>query len=32
MSKKRRACRELYKELPCTDIELIEESFDSIPW
>jgi hypothetical protein len=22
----------VYEELPCTDIELIEESFDSIPW
>jgi hypothetical protein len=30
--KKRRASRELYEEHPCTDIELIEESFDSIPW
>jgi hypothetical protein len=22
----------VYEEHPCTDIELIEESFDSIPW
>jgi hypothetical protein len=31
-SKKRRASRELYEEHPCTGIELIEESFDSISW
>jgi hypothetical protein len=31
-SKKRRASRELCREHPCTDIELIEESFDSNPW
>jgi hypothetical protein len=29
---KRRASRELCREHPCTDIELIEESFDSNPW
>jgi hypothetical protein len=28
----RRDSRELCEEHPCTDIELIEESFDSIPW
>jgi hypothetical protein len=28
----RRARRELCRENPCTDIELIEESFDSNPW
>ena len=28
----RRASRELCREHPCTDIELIEESFDSNPW
>ena len=27
-----RASRELYEEHPCTGIELIEESFDSISW
>ena len=31
-SKKTRASRELCREHPCTDIELIEESFDSNPW
>jgi hypothetical protein len=31
-SKKRRASRELCKEHPCTDIELIEERFDSNSW
>jgi hypothetical protein len=31
-SKKRRASRELCRENPCTDIELIEESFGSNPW
>ena len=30
--KKGRASRELCIEHPCIDIELIEESFDSIPW
>jgi hypothetical protein len=30
--KKRRACRELYEEHPCTDVELIEESSDSNSW
>ena len=28
----RRARRELCREHPCTDIELIEERFDSNPW
>jgi hypothetical protein len=27
-----RASRDLYEEHPCTDIELIEESFDSNSW
>jgi hypothetical protein len=31
-SKKRRASRELHIKHPCTNIELIEESFDSISW
>jgi hypothetical protein len=31
-SKKRRASRDVYEEHPCTDIELIEESFDSNSW
>jgi hypothetical protein len=28
----RRESRELCIEHPCIDIELIEESFDSVPW